>query len=86
MSPKGKRKVPKTLELEIKELRNDVNKLYEAVEALESYPIPCWPCSWFHCGVMCGKGPGDTSRPICGKAEPRPICGPPAHAKRPKKK
>jgi len=80
-----KRRSDQSLEIQVRELRNDVDKVMEAVEHMERAVMraPCWP--WYITG-MCGIAnmPGQ----MCGPPEwpagtnPGPICGPPLQEKR----
>jgi hypothetical protein len=85
VSPRPKRKAARatapSLEVQVRELRNDVNRIAMAVVQIETAIArsPCWPgmCGW-GTGQMCGWGPGNVPLPMCGPANmPGQMCGPP---------
>ena len=77
MGRKGK--VPKNIELQIRELRDDVKKLYEAVEQLERMAYPWWYPPYV-CGICAHPGEeggrhGRGTPSICAPRSPV-ICSP----------
>lgn len=80
----SKKRASQSLEIQVRELRTEVDKITEAVELMERAMLraPCYLC---YVTGMCGFGamPGQ----LCGPPEwpggtnPGPICGPPLQMK-----
>jgi hypothetical protein len=87
MSPGPKRKAARatepSLEVQVRELRNDVNRIIEAVGQIETAITrsPCWPgLCWWIPPPMCG--PANMPGQMCGPPGspgnmPGQMCGPP---------